>query len=154
MSPSKRSTKTGVVFDARTKGDINIYVVDSHGGPPRPIVVEAGDQDRPSWSHDAMWIYFASGHMGTKQIWKVRAGGGNLIQITRRSGEIPFESADGRFVYFVRPGERTVWRVPAEGGEEVAASLAFPRLIAGMWWPTASISSPRNATLPPAPVGC
>jgi Tol biopolymer transport system component/tRNA A-37 threonylcarbamoyl transferase component Bud32 len=115
-SPDGRS----IVFDARTKGDTDIYVVDSHGGPPRPIVVEAGNQDRPSWSHDAMWIYFASDHTGTKQIWKIRAGGGNLIQITRRSGEIPFESADGRFVYFVRPGERTVWRVPAEGGEEVA----------------------------------
>jgi Tol biopolymer transport system component len=116
------------VFAARTKGNTGIYVIDSQGGPPRPLVVEAGNQDRPNWSHDGKWIYFSSGHTGTKQIWKVPAVGGNLIQITRGSGEIPLESADGRFVYYVRPGERTVWRAPVEGGEEVAVvtGLALP----------------------------
>jgi Tol biopolymer transport system component/serine/threonine protein kinase len=123
-SPDGRS----IVFDGRTKGDSDIYVVDSQGGAPRPLVVEAGDQTRPSWSHDGQSIYFSSGHDGPSQIWRVPAGGGNLIQITRGGGEIPFESADGRFVYYVRPGERTVWRAPVEGGEEVAVvtGLALP----------------------------
>ena len=43
-------------------------------------------------------------------------------------GGVPFESADGRFVYYVGPGEPAVWRVPVAGGEEVAvvAGLSAP----------------------------
>jgi Tol biopolymer transport system component len=115
-SPDGRS----IVFDARPKGNADIYLVDAQGGAPRPLVVEAGHQDRPSWSHDGKWIYFASDHTGTRQIWKVPAGGGNLIQLTRGGGGIPFESAESRFVYYAGPVERAVWRVPVEGGEEVA----------------------------------
>jgi Tol biopolymer transport system component/serine/threonine protein kinase len=115
-SPDSRS----IAFDSRAKGNADIYVVDSQGGPPRPIVVEAVDQTRPSWSHDGKWLYFASDHTGTSQIWRVPAGGGHLVQLTQRGGRIPFESADGRFVYYAGLVERAVWRVPVEGGEEVA----------------------------------
>jgi Tol biopolymer transport system component len=115
-SPDGRS----VAFDTRPKGNSDIYVVDSRGGPPRPIVVEAGNEDRPSWSHDGQWLYFASDRSGARQIWKAPAGGGPPIQLTRGGGGIPFESADGRFVHYAGPGEPAVWRVPVDGGEEVA----------------------------------
>ena len=115
-SPDGRS----IAFDARPKGNSDIYVVDSYGGPPRPIVAEEGNQDRPSWSHDGKWLYFASDRSGVRQIWKAPAGGGRPTQITRGGGGTPFESADGRLVYYAGPGEEAVWRVPVEGGEEVA----------------------------------
>jgi Tol biopolymer transport system component len=121
-SPDGRS----IVFDARPKETSDIYVVDAEGGAPRPLVAAAGHQARPSWSHDGKWIYFGSDHTGKTQIWKVPAAGGDLIQLTGGGGGVPFESPDGRFVYYAGPVERTVWRVPVEGGEEVAVLTGLP----------------------------
>jgi Tol biopolymer transport system component len=108
-----------IVVDARPKGNSNsdLYVIDARGGPSRAIVAEEGDQLRASWSHDGKWIYFASNHTGSQQIWKARAEGGGLLQLTQRGGTHPFESPDGRFVYFANPDDFAIWRVPAEGGE-------------------------------------
>jgi hypothetical protein len=41
------------------------------------------------------------------------------VQVTQSGGYQPFESPDGRFLYFSRsPSDYEVWRVPVEGGEE------------------------------------
>src|SRR4029079_12388770 len=56
--------------------------------------------------------------------------GGNAVQLTEQGGFTPFESPDGKYVYYCKsfsaPG---LWRVPLEGGEEMAVF----NLKAGMW---------------------
>ena len=61
---------------------------------------------------------------GTKQLWKVPAGGGDAVQITKQGGAGGVESPDGRFVYYLRGvGEQEdtteLRRVPVDGGEEI-----------------------------------
>jgi hypothetical protein len=47
--------------------------------------------------------------------------GGDLIQLTRGGAGQPFESPDGRFVYYgLRSSADAIWKVPAEGGVEAA----------------------------------
>jgi hypothetical protein len=48
----------------------------------------------------------------------VPSAGGAAVQVTKGGGEEAFESADGKFVYWVKPDVPGVWRVQVEGGHE------------------------------------
>jgi Tol biopolymer transport system component len=119
-----------LAFDSHTKGYADIYVLNVEGGLPRRLTTESFMDVAPSWSRDGRWIYFSSNRSGDSQVWKLPVEGGDAMQVTKQGGFVPFESADGKFVYYSKgfsaPG---LWRVPAEGGEE---TLVF-NLKAGMW---------------------
>jgi Tol biopolymer transport system component/predicted Ser/Thr protein kinase len=111
-----------IAFDSNFKGNWDIYVIDAEGGAPHPLTTDSGADARPSWSRDGRWIYFASTRTGTNQVWKVSAEGGRPIQVTRAGGNNPVESADGKFVYYSKATvPPSIWRVPAESGEEMLA---------------------------------
>ena len=47
------------------------------------------------------------------------AEGGEPAQVTRNGGFSPFESTDGRVIYYQKTqGLSDIWKVPVEGGEE------------------------------------
>ena len=47
------------------------------------------------------------------------AEGGEAVQVTHEGGFIPFESSDGKEVYYQKlQGDSDVWKVPVAGGEE------------------------------------
>jgi hypothetical protein len=56
-------------------------------------------------------------------LWKVPAGGGDAVQITKQGCSGGVESPDGKFVYYLLDGEEygntELRRVPVEGGEEI-----------------------------------
>ena len=56
----------------------------------------------PSWSGDGRFIYYGSNRTGRYQIWRVPVAGGPEEQVTRESGFLPFESLDGRTLYYKR----------------------------------------------------
>jgi Tol biopolymer transport system component len=75
-----------------------------------------------------------SARSGQRQIWKMPAGGGEAIQITKHGGHVALESPDGRFLYYsIRGGEGErdglggLRRVPVSGGDEtdVLPSVTF-----------------------------
>jgi len=76
---------------------------------------------RPSFSRDGKWIYFSSNRTGRHEIWKIPSGGGQAQQVTRNSGNEPFESPDGKLVYYT--SNHGLWSVQAGGGE---ATLVLP----------------------------
>jgi eukaryotic-like serine/threonine-protein kinase len=107
-----------IAFWVRQRAEPEIYVVSAKGGVPRRITTTQGGGKWPYWSRDGQWLYFASA--GTQnEIYKVRLSGGPPALITR-SADMPQESPDGKFVYFIRgwPLGVTVWKVPVEGGVE------------------------------------
>jgi phage baseplate assembly protein gpV len=72
-----------------------------------------------NWSRDGNWIYFPSRRTGLTQTWKVPVAGGEPVQISRNGGWAARESADGKFVYFLKEGApMRLWRAPVGGGEE------------------------------------
>ena len=120
-----------IVFDSRAPGNAEIFVVDARGGTPRRLTSEPSSEVVPSWSQDGRWIYFASDRTGRNEIWKMPSTGGSAAQVTRHGGFAPFESTDGKFLYYAkdmtRPG---IWRIPTNGGEEVEI-ISSPE--AGLW---------------------
>jgi Tol biopolymer transport system component/DNA-binding winged helix-turn-helix (wHTH) protein len=105
-----------IVFDCRLEGPSDIFVINVDGGAPRRLTTEASEDVVPSWSRDGRWVYFASNRSGTQQVWKIPAEGGTAQQVTQQGGFEPFESTDGRVLYYHKRG--SIWRVPVGGGEE------------------------------------
>ena len=120
-----------VAFGTTAGGSFNIEVISSSGGSPLRVTDDPGNENIPSWSVDGNWIYFSSNRSGRDEIWRASATGGEPEQITEGGGVVPFESPDGKFVYFIQREAVTMgraaplWKVPTGGGEK---SLVLERV--------------------------
>jgi len=96
--------------------DGKIHVISVNGGPSRRLDTGQRSGIWPSWSRDSQSIYFVS----RGQTWKMPVAGGKPVQMTRDTGQLPRESPDGKFLYYMKgwPTRCSVWRMPAGGGEE------------------------------------
>jgi hypothetical protein len=84
----------------------------------------------PSWSRDGTAIYFCSNRTGRYEVWKKEFATGREVQVTRHGGFAPWESYDGKTLYYARFDGAGVWSVPVEGGDELRLTEA-PHL--GYW---------------------
>lgn len=81
---------------------------------------------RGLWPHNTFidfengeYIYSASRRSGELQIWKMAAeGGAALIQVSTQGAWNPLESADGKYLFYTKPMNPGVWRMPVSGGQE------------------------------------
>jgi Tol biopolymer transport system component len=96
-----------------------VYVAGADGGGLRSLVTDPANDTAPSWSRDGKWIYFHSAHTGDEEVWKIPAAGGEAVRVTDNGGSLPFESHDGKFVYYLKEsGANGLWRIPTGGGPE------------------------------------
>jgi Tol biopolymer transport system component len=99
-------------------------VVAADGGKPHPITHSPANDVLSSWSHDGLWIYFASDRSGQYEIWKAPKDGGEPVQVTRSGGYTSSESPDGKYIYYTKFSAQSgyyqpgLFRMPAQGGEE------------------------------------
>jgi Tol biopolymer transport system component/predicted Ser/Thr protein kinase len=110
-----------IVFDRYENGHSMIYAVSAEGGKPRRMTSDAFSNIRPSFSRDGKWIYFSSNRTGRNEIWKIPSGGGEAQQLTRNFGSEPFESPDGKQLYYTN--NQGLWSLPPSGGD---AKLVLP----------------------------
>jgi Tol biopolymer transport system component len=108
-----------IVFDSQKDGQFEIYVIDTETRVPRRLTSDPKDDITPCVSHDGKWIYFTSIRSGRWEVWRMSAEGGDAVQVTHQGGAIPFESADGKVVYYQKTlGDSDVWQIAVTGGEE------------------------------------
>jgi dipeptidyl aminopeptidase/acylaminoacyl peptidase len=110
-----------VVFDSNKEGHVDIFVIDTESLVPRRLTDGPSDHARPSVSHDGKWIYFESTSTGRLEIWRMPSEGGEPTQVTHEGGMMPFESVDGKVIYYwkqTRDIVTEVWKVPVSGGVE------------------------------------
>ncbi|OVE79093.1 hypothetical protein BVY01_03455 [bacterium I07] len=108
-----------IVFDCVVDGNKDIFVVNIEGGKARRITTEVSDDAIPRWSRDGKWIYFRSDRSGKRQIWKIPRAGGKAVQVTQNGGFAAFESSDGKWLYYSKPEEDRIWKMPVQGGEDI-----------------------------------
>jgi serine/threonine protein kinase len=115
-----------LVFDSREEGPTCVYVVRASGGKPERLT-SGPDDASACFSHDGRWVYFSRVQNDQDQIWKVPSEGGKAVQITADGGYWPVESRDGKFLYYIRWSNHTLWRIPVGGGavSQVLPSVAF-----------------------------
>lgn len=73
----------------------------------------AAESNGASWSADGKSIYYASPRGGS--LWIVNADGSGARQIFGRGSGDPHASPDGKYIYY--RSRRSIFRMPAEGGE-------------------------------------
>ena len=106
-------------FNSDAEGPYHVYVVDAEGGAPRRLTSERSMDIYPTWSRNGKWIYFCSNRTGDVQYFRMPAAGGGPAQRVAAGCGISMESPDGSLFYFVSGWpNRSLWRVPVEGGEE------------------------------------
>jgi Tol biopolymer transport system component len=111
---------TRIVCSVAGRGQRDIYTIDSEHGSAQRLTADDYDNGGASWSRDGKWIYFHSNRSGEFQVWKMAAAGGQSLQLTKEGGFTPHESPDGRFIYFMKRGQRTsLWRMLTAGGPGV-----------------------------------
>jgi Tol biopolymer transport system component len=109
-----------IAFDSYGEdGHSDIWTIGVEGSGLQQVTRDPADEILPSWSRDGRFIYFASTRTGRYEIWRVPAGGGAEEQVTREGGSVPFESLDGRTLYYLRTllGGALLAR-PSAGGPE------------------------------------
>jgi len=109
-----------IVFDSRSEeGQWDIWTIDVDGMALRQVTHEPSNENMPSFSRDGHWIYFSSDRTGRNEVWRVPVTGGIEEQVTREGGAIPFESLDGRTLYYMRSfDDNALLARPTGGGEE------------------------------------
>ena len=117
-----------IAFDADVENHKHIYVVDVEGRNLHAITHGDFDDYVPSWSRDGKSIYFASSRTGSRQIWKHSLENGSERQLTEHGGFDPFESYDGRTIYYSKFHEAGIWSMPASGGSESLVVTGKPQV--------------------------
>lgn len=113
-----------ITFDQAVDGNTDLYIVAADGGKPRRLTSEPSIDGTPEFSRDGRWLYFTSTRAAhTAQIWRMPAGGGPAVQITRNGGFRPRESPDGLHLYYLDRlvsvnGRGKLMRTPVTGGDE------------------------------------
>jgi Tol biopolymer transport system component/DNA-binding winged helix-turn-helix (wHTH) protein len=106
-----------IAFDSLgADGHWHVWIIDAEGGQPHQVVVDAGDQKAPTWSHDGHWIYFWS----EQNIWRVPATGGRREQLTQGGAwDFAGESTDGKNLLYQSAKEKggALMTVPLTGGQ-------------------------------------
>jgi len=108
-----------IAFDSEgNDGQWHIWTIDAEGGPPHQITKDPGNQNVPTWSRDGRTIYFCAERGMGFDLWRIPAGGGTAVRITRDgSGLLGSESADGKsVVYQPRDGESPLLALSLTGG--------------------------------------
>jgi hypothetical protein len=108
-----------IALDSRIEGQPDIYTVDVRTGVHKQVTFRPEADVTPRFSRDGSWIYFSSRRLPgeIRTIWKIPVEGGEGRETRITDGRHPWESPDGRYLYFLRPS-REIWRRELSSGEE------------------------------------
>ena len=140
------------------------WIVDSDGTNPKKLTANAGENLQPEASGDGRYIVFTSTRTSEEgNIWRMDINGSNAVQLTHGSGESqPVCSPDGLWIVYSQggvhslPGEKTLWKVPIDGGEPVqlcdhpsfAAAISPDGKLIACWYKPDSSTPWKIAIIP------
>jgi serine/threonine protein kinase len=109
-----------IAFDSRGEdGHYDVWTTRVDGSGLQRVTFDPADENTPSFSRDGRFLYYGSNRTGRYEIWRVPVAGGQEKQVTRNGGFLPFESLDGRTLYYKRAQEDgPLLARPTAGGEE------------------------------------
>lgn len=136
---------TRLAFTSRVRGDDAVWLADADGTNGKRVSQVAPDVNDPAWAPDGTGlVYAATDSTGGSDLYRVAAGGGAPVRLTRVAAEYIGGTAfspDGSEILFEsdHSGKLTLWLVPSGGGEpaELVPGTAGNALH-GRWSPDGS----------------
>lgn len=105
-----------LVFNAITKANDNLFVVNADGTGFRRLTPEDSQAANPVYSPDGKYLYFGSNAPGTPEIYRAPAAFSEPpVQLTKGSANIPAISPDGRTLYYDRRQPPGILALPLDG---------------------------------------
>ena len=122
-----------LVFDVWSTGRsaAQNYIVNAEGENLRAITGGPYTNATASWSQDGKSLYFVSYRPEGRQVWRRNLESGKELQLTQQGGFDPFESYDGKTVYYTKYRDPGLWSVPSSGGKESVVLADQPKF--GYW---------------------
>jgi serine/threonine protein kinase/Tol biopolymer transport system component len=120
-----------MAFTSRVGGNTQVFLMLTSGGDPLQLTKDEDDKTVDSFSSDGTEIYYER-IVGDAEIWAVPTLGGNPSRIV--SGNSLAPSSDGASIYYLKSGNRAVFRATRSGLEEeqvytFPATAYFPGFI-------------------------
>lgn len=108
-----------ILFYSLMTGNDEIWSINADGSGQRQLTNNAADDRYPIASPTDGSIFFTSNRTGEAHIWRINADGSNQTQITQTAGSFPLlVSPDGKWVFYHRNIDKTLWRISTNGGKE------------------------------------
>jgi Tol biopolymer transport system component len=92
---------TRIAYASNENGQMDVYVIDSHGGKPLRLTDHPAEDSAPTWFPDGASIAFVSRRSGAQAIWKVGQMGGSATLLVPNAYDPEF-SPDGKWIAFTR----------------------------------------------------
>lgn len=103
-----------------TTDDGDIWSMNREGGEQRQLTNSPFKDFSPRVSPDNRFIFFTSTRSGANQVWRMKIDGSDQTQLTSAEGGYPrFVSLDGKWIYYLSGIHQTLWKIAADGGEEI-----------------------------------
>jgi Tol biopolymer transport system component/DNA-binding winged helix-turn-helix (wHTH) protein len=96
--PRWSSDSQKIVFSSNHSGHWELYVVDIAERLPHKLACSIQAGLVASWSHDGAWIYFQG--ESDEKVYRCPATGGEAVPLSTARGLNPWESSDGKTLYF------------------------------------------------------
>lgn len=121
LSPAVSPDGKRVAMILSKSGTVDLYVGDIDGGNLKRLTKSREDESSPCWSPDGNWICFAGKYNERRALWKIPAGGGEMVRVSTGGTPNPSEpdwSPDGKWIVFTsqRGGGFDICVVKSEGG--------------------------------------
>lgn len=104
---------TTIAFASFSPLNTDVFLADSDGSHPRPLVVGPSSDYDASFSPDGAWVVFTSERSGSADIYRIHPDGSGLQRLTDGPGydDQGALSPDGRWLAFVssRSGQADIW---------------------------------------------
>ncbi|HMO81394.1 MAG TPA: winged helix-turn-helix domain-containing protein [Pyrinomonadaceae bacterium] len=108
-----------LAYSSAMSGNDEIWSINSDGTGQKQLTNNLADDIWPVVSPDNEYVFFSANRTGKSQVWRMKADGSDQTQLTMADGGYPFfVSPDGKWVFYHHGVDRTLWRVPAGGGNE------------------------------------
>ncbi len=108
-----------IYFSSVMTGNEEIWSIDPDGGSQKQLTNDRASDSFPIISPNGNVVFFHSNRSGEAHVWRMNGDGSGQVQLTSQEGGFPlFVSPNGRWVYYHSGRERTLWRVPTDGGDE------------------------------------
>ena len=90
-----------LAYVSREVGKTAIHVIDLRSKESRRLIDHPSRNHSPAWSPNGKWISFISDRTGDRQIYRIKADGSNLKQLTKKGDNTnPAWSPDSQWIAF------------------------------------------------------